>query len=157
MRRQHWIALGSLLGFLALFLGSTPAQQAPRPNQPQGLPQRIAAITKVPLPTVNLVLQTQVALVREDLKQGKSVSLPGLGTFRIVRVAAHKDLRNGRPVEIPAVNTVEFLADGPLDTAANAESAVPAETVPEFKYIPLPTQTPGLKEPRNRVPPQRVP
>jgi nucleoid DNA-binding protein len=157
MRRQHWIALGSLLGFLALFLGSTPAQQAPRINPPETLPQRLARLAKLKEEDAARFLHVLGPAVREDLSKGKSVSLPGLGTFRIVRVSAHRDLRNGRPVEIPAVNTVEFLADGALDVAANAESAVPAETVPEFKYIPLPTQTPGLKEPRNRVPPQRVP
>src|SRR5438132_487189 len=152
MRTQHGIVFGSLLGLRALALVTTPAQ-TPRPNQPETLQQKIARLAKLKEEDADRFFQALGPAIREELSKGKTVSLPGLGTFRVVRVAEHKDLRNGRPTVIPAVNTIEFLADGELGAAANSETAVPAETVPDFHYITLPNQTPGQKLPRTRTPP----
>ena len=86
--------------------------------------------------------------VRDELKKGKTVTIPNLGTFRVVRVAGHKDMEpgTGRILNVPARNTVEFLVNDGLDDVANGPAVEPAETVPAFQYVPL----------RDRVPSQKV-
>ena len=64
-------------------------------------------------------------------------------------------LGGGEPRDVPAANTVEFVPEGTLTEAAKSETAQPAETVPEFKYIPLPGQTPSNKVTRTRTLPMR--
>ena len=90
--------------------------------------------------------------VREDLAAGNRVEMPGLGVFRVVRIAAHRDLVDGRPANIEASNYVEFVASGGLVDAANAATAVPADTVLPFQFNPLPDQTKSLHMPDNRMP-----
>jgi len=153
MRIRQQLALGVLLGgigFASLAYSQAPAQRE------ESLPQHLARNAKVSEGMANRIFLALGPTIREELSAGKEVVIPGLGTFRVVRVAEHRDLRNGRPVIIPAVNTVEFLADGDTLETANAESAQPAETVPAFQYIPLPDQTPSQKTPKIRVPPIRV-
>src|SRR5205807_10594682 len=95
--------------------------------------------------------------IREQLQRGKSVSVPGLGTFRVVRVAEHKDMAaGGRPIVVPACNTVEFVGTVEVSDGVNVEGITPAETVPAFQYIPNPNQTPGQKMGRTHTPSQRV-
>jgi hypothetical protein len=80
-----------------------------------------------------------------------------LGTFRVVRVAEHKDLANGgRPIVVPAFNTVEFVGSIEVAEGVNAEGVAPAETVPAFQYIPNPYHTPPQKMERTHTPSQRV-
>jgi hypothetical protein len=91
------------------------------------------------------------------LARGKTVGIPGLGTFRVVQIAEHRDMRLGKPVIVPATNTVEFLATGETTAAANATGAKPAEIVPDFRYITIPGQAPSLKVPYSRMPTIRTP
>src|SRR5207253_11303560 len=131
--------------------------QPPRLPAKETLTQRFARLAKLKDEDAERAFQAIGPAIREELTKGNAVDLPGLGSFRIVRIAEHRDLRNGRPTTIPAVNRVEFLGGDELGEAANSATAVPAETVPEFKYILLPGQTPGQKMPRTRVPPVRAP
>jgi nucleoid DNA-binding protein len=121
------------------------------------LPQRIAKTAKVSEENVTKMFEALGPAVREELRRGRSVSIPGLGTFRVVRVAEHRDLKNGRPVTIPASNTVEFLAEGDVIQATNTDGARPEETVPAFQYNPLPNANPGQKMPVIRNPGTRTP
>jgi nucleoid DNA-binding protein len=121
------------------------------------LPQRIAKAAKVSEENATRMFEALGPAIREELRRGRSVSIPGLGTFRVVRVAEHKDMRNGRPVTIPASNTIEFLGEGDVVQAVNTDGAQPAETVPAFQYNPLPGATPGQKMPIIRNPGTRVP
>jgi nucleoid DNA-binding protein len=121
------------------------------------LPQRIAKAAKVSEENATRMFEALGPAVREELRRGRSVSIPGLGTFRVVRVAEHKDMKNGRPVTIPASNTVEFLGEGDFVQSVNTDAAQPAETVPAFQYNPLPTANPGQKMPNVRNPGTRVP
>jgi len=121
------------------------------------LQQRVAKGAKVSEEAAGRLFEALGPAIREELRRGKSVSIAGLGTFRVVRVAEHKDLKNGRPVTIPASNTVEFLAEGDVIQATNGENARPEETVPAFQYNPLPGANPGQKMPLIRNPGTRVP
>ncbi|HJT76413.1 MAG TPA: HU family DNA-binding protein [Gemmataceae bacterium] len=162
MRTRHGWALGGLCAALALMAGLTATAQPPKAKargaREETLPQRVARRTKLSEENVNRIMQALGPAIREELARGREVSLPGLGSFRVVRVEAHRDLgRGGRPVVVPAVNTVEFLADSELDGAANSAGARPAETVPGFHYVPLPDQTPGQKVGPVRTPGIRTP
>jgi nucleoid DNA-binding protein len=142
-----------------------PPDGAPMPVEPKKpgnedvltLPQRIAKAAKVTEENAGRMLEALGPAIRDELRRGKSVSIPGLGTFRVVRVAEHKDLKNGRPVTIPASNTIEFLGEGDVVQAVNTDTARPEETVPAFQYNPLPNANPGQKMPLIRNPGTRVP
>jgi nucleoid DNA-binding protein len=120
------------------------------------LNQRLAKAAKLGQADVDKVMQALGPAIRAELSKGRTVDLPGLGSFRVVRIAEHRDLRNGRPVTIPAVNHVEFVGGDEVGDAVNGPDAVPAETVPAFQYIPLPGQTPSQRTPGTRVPPTRT-
>jgi nucleoid DNA-binding protein len=130
--------------------------QRPVNEEAMTLPQRVARAAKVSEETAGRMFEALGPAIREELRRGKSVSIPGLGTFRVVRVAEHKDLKNGRPVTIPASNTIEFLGEGDAIQSVNTD-AQPAETVPAFQYNPLPNANPGQKMPLIRNPGNRVP
>src|SRR5207248_9770917 len=91
-----------------------------------------------------------------QLAAGRQVQLPGLGTFRVVRIQESRNLQDGRPVVVPATNIVEFVPDATLTQAANARGAVPAAEVPPFPFNPLRDQTPGQKTPLIRTPSTRI-
>src|SRR5262249_17811004 len=114
--------------------------------------------TKLAEKDVDKVYQAVGPAVRDQLQRGKTVSLPGLGTFRVVRVAEHKDITaGGRPITVPAFNTVEFVGTLEVSNGVNGEGVAPAETVPAFQYFPRPNATPGQKTGRTHTPSQRVP
>ncbi len=157
MRTRHWLGLTILLGTMGLILGQTSPAHSQRPPKEETLTQRLARETKLTEEQAIKFISAFGPAIREDLKRGKQVTLPGLGTFRVVRVLEHKDMREGgRPIIVPATNTVEFLGSVELGEAANSESAKPAEVVAPFQYILLPGQTPGQKTGRTHVPSTRV-
>ncbi len=106
---------------------------------------------------VKKVLAALGPAVRDGLARGDLVEMPGLGTFRVVQIAPHRDLVNGRPALIEASNYVEFLPSGGLVDAANAPGAVPQTTVLPFQFNPLPGQTKSLVMPDDRMPNIRTP
>jgi nucleoid DNA-binding protein len=155
MRTHPGFALGFLLAAAGLVLGLTASAQTQRPRE-ETLTQRLARGAKLSEESADRLFKALGPVIREDLRKGKEVNIPGLGTFRVVRVAEHKDLRDGRPVVVPATNVVEFVGDEAIDVAANSEGAKPAETVPAFQYLVLPGQTPGQKVGRTRTLPTRT-
>jgi nucleoid DNA-binding protein len=130
--------------------------QSQRPPKEETLPEKIARMADVKEAEANKILAVLGTAVQEELAKGREVTFPALGTFRVVRIEEHKDLYQGRPVTVPAVNAIEFLPAGGLTTAANSARATPAETVPEFRYTPLPNQTPGQRVGPTRTPSTRV-
>jgi nucleoid DNA-binding protein len=160
MRKQRLLATVAVVAALGVFvpIEAPGQQQAPKPRADETWGQRVARESKLSEEQVTRVLNALGPAVRDELKKGKTVSLPGLGTFRVVRVAEHKDIEagTGRVLHIPATNTVEFLASEGLGEAANSASAVPAETVPAFEQSPLPNQTKGQKVPPTKTEGTRV-
>src|SRR5712692_6955095 len=148
MRNARWLALAILLGAMGLVAGQSTTKSAkPRDTKGDAIPQRIAKETKLTEEQVNKVWTAIGPAIRDDLHRGKSVDVPGLGTFRVVRVAEHKDMvAGGRPVVVPAFNTVEFVGTIEVADGVNAEGVSPAVEVPAFQYIPNPYQTPGQKQ-----------
>lgn len=155
--RQCIVAAG-LVGGMAFLVGSSGSAQSQRQPPEETLNSRIAKAAKLSESDVNKVVQALGPAIQEELKKGKTVSLPSLGTFRVVRIAEHRDMQvpGGRPVTTPATNNVEFLAGNDLLSAANSDTAKPTETVPDFKYVPLPNRTPSSKLPNTKVPGSRI-
>ena len=150
MRKPHWVALVALLGVLGFLLGvadPAPCQRpaAKKPEAPLTIKDRIAKETKLKPADVQAMLTALGPAIREQLRTGAPVEVPGLGTFRVVRIPEHRDLITGRPATVGAANYVEFLPTGDLVTAANSANVTPAETVPPFQYIIDPYQTPGMR------------
>jgi nucleoid DNA-binding protein len=166
MCKRHWWALGALLGTLGLGLALNPSAGAQAPRDAAKEPAKdkevtlkgqIAAASKLGEDDVEKMLKALGPAIRDQLRNGREVELPGLGRFRVVRVPDHKDLVNGRPATIAGSNNVEFLPVGEMVNAANSSGAVPAETVPPFEYNPLPGQTKAPRQPTNRAPTTRTP
>ncbi len=164
MQRRHVLASTILLGSLFLVVRGGTAQlkivegTAPTqgPKKELSLTQRLALASKLSEENADRFFQALGPVVREELRRGKEVSIPGLGQFRVVRVQEHRDLQNGRPVIIPASNQVEFLAEGSMADAVNTPGVPAADTVVPFHYIPLPGQTPGQKIGNLKTPPTRT-
>ncbi len=155
MRKSHWLALAALLGTLGLLLGvADPAlsQRAREREAPQTVKSRIVKETKLPEKDVQKMLNALGPAIREQLRTGAPVEMPGLGTFRVVRIPEHRDLVGGKPATVAGSNYVEFLPSGEVVGAANAAGAVPAETVPPFEYIVDPYQTPSMRIGTTREP-----
>jgi nucleoid DNA-binding protein len=165
MRSRQTLLLAAALGAACLVIGpAIPAEPVGKPGpppreppQPTTLNGRIARASKVSEEDVATVLKALAPVMKEDLQKGKTVSLPGLGSFRIAQLPEHRDLKDGKPVIIAPHNVVEFLPGGDLADAANAASVEPAVVVPAFEYNALPGQTPGFKMGRTRAGDVRVP
>ena len=161
MRTRHLLALGGLLGAAAVLATLTVPARSEKPSERESrektFTERLAERAKLSEENAARFYQALGPVIREELRNGRQVNIPGLGTFRVVRVEEHRDLKGGRPVVIPAMNTVEFLSSGELLDSANSSGAVPAQSVPPFQYVPLPGQTPGQKVPPVRTPGTRTP
>ena len=159
MRYARWLALAVILGTMGLVAGQSTTKSAkPRDTKGESISQRIARDTKLTEDQVAKMWNAIGPAIRDDLRRGKSVDVPGLGTFRVVRVAEHKDMiAGGRPVVVPAFNTVEFVGSIEVSDAISAEGVVPSVEVPAFQYNPRPNATPGQKQGRTHAPGQRVP
>jgi len=145
MRSNNWVALAGLFGILILIAGWTGPVQSQRLAADMTLSQRVAKATKVSEEDVAKVLRTIGPALFEDIRRGRTVEIPGFGSFRVVRVGGHRNMVEGLPIQVPARNTVEFLPSGALNDAANSAGTDAAVTVPPFEYIVLPGQTPGQK------------
>jgi nucleoid DNA-binding protein len=146
MRKSQWLALIGLVGGMALLLGvAGPALSQKAREGPQTLKERIASATKLPEADIQTMLAALGPAIRDHLRSGATVDLPGLGTFRVVRVPEHRDLVGGRPATVAASNSVEFLPTADLKGAANSGGAVPAVTVPPFEYIVNPNHAPSQR------------
>ncbi len=150
MTRIRFIAAGSLIAGLVLGLGVSSFAQTGR--RPKTLQDRLARATNLPLEDVDKVLNAMGDAVVQEMSEGKTVNLPGLGTFRLVRQPETRDIHNTRPVIIPAHNTIEFVSATSAENASNGETVRPAEVVPPEHFNVLPGQTPGMKSSGTRAP-----
>lgn len=123
------------------------------------LNQRIARLSGVKEKDAERVVNALGAAAFEDLKQGKTVSIPNLGSFRIVRYPSYRNIDNTtRPYTVPAVNAVEFTQATSLGEAANIEGIEPEEKIPPpYQFNPLGGRTPTQTPPEVRTSGQRVP
>jgi nucleoid DNA-binding protein len=164
MMKRPGILLAGVLGAACLTIGpAVPveprATAAPPPPAQRGEETFVGRVSKasgVSQEDVAKVLRALAGPLKDDLRQGKTVSLNGVGSFRIVKLPEYRDLKDGKPVIIPPRNSVEFQPAGDLADAANAEGTVPAATVPAFEYNALPGQTPGMRMDGVRMPNVRV-
>jgi len=158
MRTARWLALAVLMGTMGLVTGQSTTKTArPREAKDETISQRIARETRLNEKDAEKFFQAVGPAIRAQVQRGKSVTVPGLGTFRVVRVSEHKDLgAGGRPIVVPAFNTVEFVGSVEVNEGVNAEGITPAETVPAFEFIPNPNRTPAQKQGRNATQGQRV-
>ncbi len=145
MRKIRLGARAGLLALVGLVAVVAASAQAPTVEKKQTLEARVAAASKQKPATVEKVLKALGPAVAAQLQAGQPVTLPGLGTFRVVRVAAHRDMVGGRVVKVPGANYVEFVPAGQLEGLTNAPGVTPVRTVPGFEYIPNPYQEPPLK------------
>jgi nucleoid DNA-binding protein len=159
MRKAQWCGLVGLLGTLGLVGGlASPAQTPPAGEKGnKSLLELVAKESKQKQEVVEKVLKALAPAVREQLAAGSVVSLPGLGSFQVVRVAEHKDLVGGKPVRVPAANYIEFVPAAELNNAAGSPSAVPARTVPAFEYVPRAGMVPGVRTEGRKVGRTRTP
>jgi nucleoid DNA-binding protein len=156
MRKQQRCSLGALLGAIILGLVWAVPAHSQRPPALGTFPQEIVRQTEVEPEDVAKVLTALGPVISQQLAAGRQVALPGLGSFRVVRIPEHRELVNGRPATVPAVNYVEFLPDASMVRAANTFGATPAVVVPPFQYIPIPDRTPSTRVPSARMPSSRV-
>jgi nucleoid DNA-binding protein len=158
MRSKGWLGLATLLGAFLVLVWTVPVHsQRPPAKGDEPLTTQLAKKAKLTEQQAQAFYNALGPIIRSELSHGKTVELPGLGTFRVVRIAEHRDLAGGRPVLVPARNTVEFLGGGDLEDAANGAGAVPAEVVPPFQYNTIPGQTPGQRVGTVRNPGVRTP
>jgi nucleoid DNA-binding protein len=155
MRKAHW-GLAALAGAIVLTLAWTGPARSQRPLALDPLPRDIARRTTVDETDVAKVLNALGPAVARQIAAGREVTVPGLGTFRVVRIPENKDLVGGRPATVPPRNYVEFLPNEGLVEASNSPDAKPAVTVPPFQYVPLLGQTPSQKVPSGRTPSSRI-
>jgi nucleoid DNA-binding protein len=155
MQRRSLRILGCLVA--GLLLGSTIAAP-PTPESRLPLAVRIARECNVQPDAAEAMLKSLGMEAARDLRAGETVTLPGLGTLRIVRIGEYKDLDSyGRPVTIAAHNTVEFIPEGGLTEQANKSDIKPAVTVPAFEFNPLHDAEPGQRTRGSRAPGIRTP
>lgn len=157
MRTARLLSLGVLLGVAGLLSALAEPALSKKPASRKTLTQQVAATAKLPEKDVEKMLQALGPAIRDQLAAGETVQIDGLGTFRVVRVAEHKDLVGGRPTTIAASNSVEFLPISDLVKASNAASAVPAVEVPAFEYVPLSGRDRGIRTDSSRTPGTRAP
>ena len=157
MRKNHWPALAGLAGTIGIGLGLTGLAHSQLPAAPRpALPKRLAAAAKVEEDDVVKMLNVLGPDILQEIAAGREVTLPRLGTFRIVRVAESRNLVDGRPVVQQATNVIVFAPDPALEQAAAAPGVKPNAEVPAFQYNLFPGQTPGQKVPYGRSPSTRV-
>jgi nucleoid DNA-binding protein len=152
MGNKHWAGLGVLVGALALVVGLAGPALSQKPPAKMTLEGKVMEYSKLKDKDTKKFLEAVGPAVRDLLADGQQVSIPGLGTFRIVNVPAHRDMIAGRPATVPGANHVEFLPASDLASVANSPSATPAETVTPFRYVPISGRDPGMKVPNTRMP-----
>ena len=72
---------------------------------------------------VSAVLKALAVTLREPLKQGDSIQLPGIGTFKVVERAARtgRNPRTGEQISIPARRQVKFVPGKSLSEALKGD------------------------------------
>ena len=101
MRKAHW-GLAALAGAMVLTLSWTGPARSQRVIVLDPLPRDLAKQAEVGEADVAKVLTALGPAVARQLAAGREVAVPGLGTFRVVRIPENKDLVGGRPGTIPS-------------------------------------------------------
>jgi nucleoid DNA-binding protein len=153
MRRAQW-GLAALVALIVAVTFSARAQVPKDKNLPE-FKVAVAKQAKVKQKTSNKILDALGPVIQAQLKAGRPVEIPGLGTFRVVRVSAYRDLVNGLPTTVPARNYVEFVPSAELTATANSPGAVPARTVEGYQFRVNPNQAPSVKSADVKVPRSR--
>ena len=148
--------LALLLGLVAVMVVQVDAQVPSTKRTPSTLKAGIVAATKEKSERVDKILKAIGAALVEQIRAGRQVEIEGLGTFRVVQVAEHRDLVGGRPATIAAKNFIEFAPASAVEAAANASGAVPARTVPGYDFRINPNADPGIRTPATRNPGTRT-
>ncbi len=149
---------GTISAGMVFLLGVTGIVFSQRPiGAPSSAESRlvkdVAAKTKVPVKTVQTVVDALVPEILAQIKRGDTVVLPKLGRIRLVRYAEHKDLEKGtgRVINVPGHNVVALEVEAEADNAVNADGVVPSEVIRDFEYNLLPGQTPTQRTESQKV------
>lgn len=160
MTLRRWIAIA----VFALLVGAVPLMAqiflpgsvTPPPAMPDhlgNLNERIAKKTGLTEKQVDAVLRELGPAVADRLASGKGFELQGVGSFRVIRIAAHRELvGNYQAIQVPARNTVQFVPVGDFDATLNRPGAVQGFPVGEPNTNPIPNRVPSLKVGPTRVP-----
>jgi len=146
-KRVGAVAVGAVLFLCAVGMVYSQRTTSAPLEADLALAKAVAARAKVPVKTVQEVLEALGPEILLQIKDGDVVNLPKLGKIRLVRVGEHKDMERGtgRVITIAARNYVTLDANEEVDKAANAEGVRPNEVVTQFQYNVLPGQTPSQK------------
>src|SRR5262245_13528206 len=77
MRTRNWLALGTLLGVMALVLTNVPAALSQKPAAEAGIPQQLAKATKLTEEQAAKFYAALGPILSDEIRKGKTVSLPG--------------------------------------------------------------------------------
>lgn len=85
--------------------------------------QRVARQTRLPQHTVNDVLTASHRLIEERLREGKSVTFPGFGTYYASdrQAGSVRHIRTGEWIEVPARKVAAFRVGDVLKRAVNGQ------------------------------------
>src|SRR5262245_62285252 len=106
MRKAHWGGLAALGGAIVVALSWTTPARSQRPVALDPLPRDLAKQAQVDETDVVKVLNALGPAISRQIAAGREVGVPGLGSFRVVRIPESKDLIGGRPATIPPRNYV---------------------------------------------------
>jgi nucleoid DNA-binding protein len=151
MKRAQW-ALAGLMGALALVVVVAAQAQVVTGKPTTTLKGDVVKASKQKDEVVDKIFKALGPAFRAQLQAGRTVEVPGVGSFRVVRVSEYKDLVGGRPTTVPARSYVEYAPAGDVTTAANAPGTVPAKTVQGYEFRVNPSAAPGLKNEGTRNP-----
>lgn len=155
MRRFRW-ALAVLVGSLALAVVAS-AQVAATKKPPRSFNADLAAEAKVKEEVIERVIKAIGPVVRAQLRAGRQVDIPGVGSLQIIQIGEHRELVDGRPGTIAARNIVEFVGTPETEAAANAPGVVPARVIEGYEFRINPRSNPGIRTDTVRTPDMRVP
>jgi nucleoid DNA-binding protein len=158
LKRGAAIATGTVFFLGTIGLVFSQRTGGPAPAAENHLAKDVAARAKLPVKTVQAVLDALAPEILVQIKHGEIVQIPKLGKIRLVQVAEHKDLEKGtgRVINVPARNFVILDTDAEVERAANAAGVVPSEVVREFEYNILPGQTPSQRTESGQTPSLRT-
>ena len=162
MRRTYFVMFGLIVTLFAIGFGLTRSAHSQNSDRILDLTNlsmadQLAAEAQVNKDDAKAMLKALSPVIQQRLAKGQTVTLGGLGTFRVVKIPAHRELRGGRPITVPARNYVEFLPQVALVNSSNAITAQPAAVVQPFQYNPLRGRAEVPQISRVRVPSTRVP
>jgi nucleoid DNA-binding protein len=150
------LSLGLMLGVEAQTVGGAKGKKTAAKGTPTDLKAGLMAQTKLDEKTIEKVLKALGPAVSEQLRAGRQIEFPGVGTLQVVRVTEYKDLVNGRPAMMPAKNYIEYVPTTKMNDDANSSGAKPARVVDGYEYRVNPNAQPGMKTPYTRTPGTRI-